>query len=371
MIALSQPFKKLLSFFGHRLRELLVYVEFFFQRKKKPSLMIFVDGNKGGFSSGLRGYELKKELKKFGWNVVVIPHQLELIQRLRLIKYFTPDLLMFQSCRHKLNRSELYPNCKLIFDLDDADFLDDDLKERVIDCAKNSLVNIAGSRYVAKFLKRYNPNTFIVWTGSRPTDFSIQKNKKLPIELTWACSDPHSYKMESDLIKDVLCSLSNEVKSKIIFNIIGVRSKDLAEKYLLPIRQAGVACSYQPFMKYPKMLKELAPMHIGLAPLDNSEISFSAGKSFGKILAYLNCKLVVIASDAADHGVFFENYSNGIVVKNSVADWGDAIEKVVLDTPLREHMMEAGYESYIKRLSIQAAAEMTDNILRNVVNKYN
>jgi hypothetical protein len=82
-----------------------------------------------------------------------------------------------------------------VFDLDDADFLDSAQRERVINCARGSVAAIAGSNFVANFLRNYNNYVSVVWTGSNPL-FRPAVAKISPPVLVWACSDPFGYPAE-------------------------------------------------------------------------------------------------------------------------------------------------------------------------------
>ena len=180
---------------GHHLRELGVYASGLLRVRATKNAVFLVDGPPGGLSSGLRGYALEHELRSLGWRVTVIPSQLDLKQRHRIIERESPGVLVLQSCRHPLNHTELYPGKCCVFDLDDADFLDSAQRERVINCARGSVAAIAGSNFVANFLRNYNNNVSVVWTGSNPL-FRPAVAKISPPVLVWACSDPFGYPAE-------------------------------------------------------------------------------------------------------------------------------------------------------------------------------
>ncbi|MEY8842268.1 hypothetical protein AB9K41_24835, partial [Cribrihabitans sp. XS_ASV171] len=56
----------------------------------------------------------------------------------------------------------------------------------------------------------------------------------------------------------------------------------------------------KPFMSYDEFLASLRDVAVGLSPV-HPDSDFSKGKSFGKILAYLDAKVPVICSEAVDH----------------------------------------------------------------------
>jgi hypothetical protein len=70
-----------------------------------------------------RAYNLGENLRTLGWRVTIVPCQLDLEQRRRILRLEKPKILYIQKGRHKLNFPELYEVPRIVFDIDDADFL--------------------------------------------------------------------------------------------------------------------------------------------------------------------------------------------------------------------------------------------------------
>ncbi|NTV94220.1 MAG: hypothetical protein HGA75_02255, partial [Thiobacillus sp.] len=117
-------------------------------------------------SSLLRAWLVGNELVRQGWGVVLVPNQLDLKQRNRLLAHIEPDLIFLQKHRHQFNQPQLYPNYPCVFDLDDADFLDAEIFPIVERCCRGSAAVIAGSHYVADWCRQYNEDVTVVWTGT-------------------------------------------------------------------------------------------------------------------------------------------------------------------------------------------------------------
>src|SRR5450631_2932946 len=114
---------------GHRLREASVHVERTLQNSDSPRIVFCVDDGDNGMSSGLRGYALARELRKLGWRTIVIPKQLEFSQRQRILRLEKPDIIILQKSRHPMNRPKFYKGSICVFDIDDADFVDENARE--------------------------------------------------------------------------------------------------------------------------------------------------------------------------------------------------------------------------------------------------
>lgn len=325
-----------------------------------------VDGPKNGQSSGLRGYGIAEALKPLGWRAIVIPPQLNLSQRQRIIQAEQPQIIVLQSARSALNNPQLYPDQLCVYDLDDADFLDprDEVQQTVINCAKGSRAAIAGSHYVANFLKQHCRQVEVIWTSSEPLQHSSPPVKADPPVVCWACADPHAMHEEASLVQEVMLGLSDHLRCQ--FWLIGAQDQSKGQAFVQPLIDRGIPCKVFPFMEYGKLLKTLEKVSIGLAPLLIDKSPFSAGKSFGKVLAYLNAYTVVVASDCAEYPLFFRNRENGILISDP-SEWVKSVEFLLSHPDQVRHMGEQAKQDYLTRLSVQEAARRTDSLFRQVL----
>src|SRR5262249_9596101 len=150
----------------HRVREAVTHVRRWAQRPGRPRVVVLPCGTRALGSSNLRAWAVGAELLNQGWRVTVIPAQCELSQRLRIIRWEKPDVILLQKGRHPANWPRYYPGIPIVFDLDDADFLDPKEVGQLEACSSQSQGVIAGSRYVADWCRRLNPNVTVIWTGS-------------------------------------------------------------------------------------------------------------------------------------------------------------------------------------------------------------
>lgn len=349
------------SYLGHRVRELGIYGRNLQIHQRSPKIVFCVDNDYNGFSSGLRGYEISNALTDLGWGSIVIPKQLEIEGRKRIIQRVKPDVLLLQSARHPLNRPHLYPDQFCVFDLDDADFLDPKLIDIIIGCARNSKASIAGSFYVANYLKEYCKNVEVIWTGSRPFNKNEISKSKPPI-VAWACSNPFRYPEEGKLVQDILLNISQKINYQ--FWLMGTQDSQEKDKFFQPLKSSGIFCQSIPFLPYKKLLETLKQVTIGLAPLLPEKSSFSAGKSFGKVLAYLNTEVAVIASNCVDHPLFFQDGVNGFLASD-VSEWTQKLEWLLMNPIECEKIGKKGKKDYLQRLTTTVSGQKTDLALRH------
>jgi glycosyltransferase involved in cell wall biosynthesis len=363
---MSSP-AKLKSWAGRHVREFAVQLQRL-QPESDLRVVFCVNGPKNGQSSGLRGYYIAEALRPLGWRSIVIPPHLNLSQRQRIIQAEKPQILVLQSSRLLLNRPHLYPDQICVYDIDDADFLDprDEVQQAVLSCAKGSRAATAGSHYIANFLKQYCQHVEVIWTGSQPLQHSQPPIKANPPVVCWACADPHAMHEEASVVQAIMLRLSSHLPCQ--FWLIGVQDRSKGEAFVQPIADRGIPCKVFPFMPYGKLLKTLEQVSIGLAPLVIEKSPFSAGKSFGKVLAYLNTYTVVVATDCVEHPLFFRSGENGILV-STLAEWVESVEFLLSHPARLRQMAEQAKADYVARLSIQEVARRTDLLFRQLVTK--
>lgn len=331
----------------------------YLKRGSNKKIVFIVDGKTPGFANDLRGYSLAKELNKTGWSSIVINNKMSIDKIRKILKLFNPEYVYFQKLRGENSDIRYFKNYKCILDVDDADFLDINLEEKFKENSKLAFACFAGSEYVESWLKKYNNNTYIIWTGAKPL-----KNKKIrenkPV-ISWTCSDPFAYKTEAEFVKKIIVELKK--RKEFIFYLIGVRDLEQGKKWLEEIEINSQNIKQFPFMNYQKLNKLLQRVDIGLAPLFPKENPYSSGKSFGKILAYLNNNSVVVASDCLEHQKFF-NGENGFLCSDELNDWVLRLEKLIENRKELENITKKAKKDFIDKLSIKAAANKINNILK-------
>ena len=115
---------------------------------------------------------------------------------------------------------------------------------------------------------------------------------------------------------------------------------------------------------YKTFLAGLDNVAIGLAPLC-PQTPFSRGKSFGKVLAYLDRGVPVVASDAGEHAGFFTPATG--VISNDTEVWVAQILRLLDDPAARHQIADAAHARFCRDLSVGAAAAGVDRVLRSVI----
>jgi glycosyltransferase involved in cell wall biosynthesis len=351
---------KWVSYLGHRGREALVHAKRLRSGNSQRRVVIFPSFPGAGDAADLRAIALVPELEKLGWRTTLVPSQLELIQRKRILKWERPDVVLLQQSRHEFNHPKYYENEACVFDADDADIFDPRCTDRVIECCRGSAGVIAGSRTLASKFRLYNPNVSVVWTGTylKPQTRPAPEPGSLPV-VTWAHSHPLGYPKEAEFVRQVILRLAARTRFRFYFYGVKPDLRNETEAYLEPMRQAGVAVELFENMEYRKFADSLTRVAVGLHPVDiETPNSFSQGKSFGKLLAYMAAGVAVVTTNGIDHPLFFRDGVNGVLLDNDPESWAEACARLLEDPETRERIVQAATADFQRRLSTARAAQL-------------
>ena len=307
----------------------------------------------------LRIHNIAEALRQRGWRTLVVPWTLTLAQRHRVLAKARPDILVMQGARHALNRPAYYPQYPVVFDMDDADFHLPHLSRDVTEAMPQVRAVIAGSSYVAEWCRGQGAPAHVVWTGAPVSRRARVPQADRPRIVAWAQTAPATYVAEAEFVLEVMQKLSRRVPN-VRFRLYD-RKKDDPWDFASQFDMIGLTTEWHRSTQYSDYLKSFSDVALGLAPLC-PETPFSRGKSFGKVLAYLDAGVPVLASDACEHGKFFTPETG--VLSNDPAEWGEVMAELLCAPARRQTMSDAAFRQLEQRLSTEEAARRVDHILR-------
>lgn len=330
-----------------------------FQRGAGP-LAVFLPAYGPEGAALLRIHAVARALRSFGWRTVVMPWRLTLAQRRRILAGVRPDILVMQGARHALNRPGLYPGWPIVYDMDDADFHLPHLAEPVSAAMSGVAGVIAGSAYVADWCRAAGvARADVVWTGTAISPGPRVAQADRPGIVAWAQSAPASYMAEASFVREVMARLSRR-RPGVRLRLYGRTDRD-DPAFLEGFRTAGIKAEWRKKARYRDYLASFDDVAVGLAPLCPAA-PFVRGKSFGKVLGYMDRHVPVMASDVCEHGAFFDEKTG--VISNDPDVWVNALDRLLGDAAARQTMAEAAFARFRQRLSIGEAARRVDGILR-------
>lgn len=347
------------AFAGHTYRELSLYPHMIGERG--PRIMFFPSSVREG-ASHLRAYNVAEALRERGWQTITVPRQLGGGARHRLIHRYDPDLLFFQQCRHELNDATFTEGRPYVLDIDDADFYDPKLHDRIARTCAGARGVIAGSSFISDWCLAHNANTNVVWTGTPVSVEERPDHHDRPPVIAWAQRAPLRYPRELEFVRAFYFALKATGRN-FTLRLYGANSEDERRAIHQAFGPSENIVLY-PRFEYGDFLRSLRSVAVGLSPI-MTQSEFSRGKSFGKILGYLDAKVPVIASDEADHAQFFTPESG--VITNDPAEWVREAGRLLDDARLRNRMAENAFQLFESRLTREAAADRVDAFLREIV----
>ena len=343
------------SALGRVAREAVLYPQI-----RGPGRRVMFFPSSGREQSGLlRVYNISDHLNAAGWRSVVVPKHLGLGQRNRLLRLFRPDVVVLQKCRHRLNRIEHFQGQRVVLDIDDADFFDPALTSVMEAAAGGATGVICGSRFIRDWARQFNRNTEVVWTGTPISHGPWPAHADRRKIVTWAQSNPLAYPKEFVFITRLLVSARAQV-GPFALRLYGWHAPH-DHPSLAPFRDAEIELELRGTLPYDDFVMSLREVAVGLSPV-MVQSEFSRGKSFGKVLAYLDAKVPVICSDEADHSEFFDAATG--IVSNDFSVWKAGLQMLLTDHTRRQAMADAAHAEFCQRLSTRVAAERVDAFLR-------
>jgi hypothetical protein len=281
---------------------------------------------------------------------------------MRVLRSIAPDVLLVKGSRHPLNRREYFEDYPYVVDLDDADFYDPAHTKILTDLARGSSGFIAGSSFIRDWATQFCDNAEVIWTGTRPSaGWHTPHAKREPI-LTWAQSAPVSYGSERAFIAEVLERVLEHIP-RLRLRLYG-RKPGEDSSALTGLLRPEIDLEWLPLMPYDDFLRSLRETAVGLSPVMIKN-KFSRGKSFGKVLGYLDAKVPVICSDEVDHSLFFTPETG--IVSNDPDIWADSVVTLLNDPTKRQVLSDAAYEIFLHHLSNKAAVSRTSHYLHHII----
>jgi hypothetical protein len=345
--------------------ELKLYPAIFRAGGGQPKVMILPCASRAVGSSLLRAYNIGDYLGSQGWSTVICDESLRLSQRKRLARLFKPDVILIQMARHRDNVPQPFAPIPAVFDIDDADFQDERQLPRILANMAGCKRVIAGSRYIANWCRQHNPAVDVIWTGTDVRPASIRSQRHRAPIVGWAAGDPVGYPSEADFVMEIM-GLVSARRAGTVFRLYADDGSDAYKTLVARFRAAGIAIETRPSMGYDAFLESLEELAVGLNPLVAMD-GFSAGKSFGKVLAYLDAGVPTINTPNVDHPLFFDHGRNGFLAGKDAAAWADLVLAMIDDAPKREQIAQAARQDLVERLSLPAAGRRVDATLRSAI----
>lgn len=329
---------------------------------------MFVCPSRGRYSgaSMFRAYYLVDELRALGWRCTVLPVQLSWSQRARLLRAEKPDIVYLQQCRDPMTQPGLYASsAPTILDIDDADFADTNVLERVATAVRDATRVVAASEFIAAWCRERNPRVDIIWTSHPARTHAITPQSARRNVVAWVQVGWKVYKAEAAFVQQAMLEVAKAGIPGVEFHLFDADDAKAGEEFVAPLRDAGITPVLVKRMPNAEFLKVLESAAVGVHVLLPGA-TYAHGKSFGKVLSYIVAGAAIVASDPFETSKFFVNGRTSLA-STSPSMMAQQIVTLLRNPEQREAMTDAAYRDFLERLATPNAARKLDAIARDLL----
>ncbi len=241
-------------------------------------------------------------------------------------------------------------NAKLIFDFDDAIWLNDkspnpSFFQKLKNPAKTKKIIsycdliIAGNEYLANYARQFNNNVMVIPTTidlNRDSRIKIEKNEKICIGWTGSFSTIKHFESAIDPLKVIKKKFGELVTFKVIGNG-NYKNNTLNIKGLPWEKDTEIA--------------DLCEIDIGIMPLPNDD--WSKGKCGLKGLQYMALEIPTIMTPVGVNSDIIQDGENGFLA-SSEEEWVEKLSLLIENKELRKKLGKAGRKTVEKDYSVEA-----------------
>lgn len=254
---------------------------------------------------------------------------------------------------------------KLIFDFDDAIWLDDTsaanknlnwLKRpsKTADLIGLAHLVIAGNNFLATYARSYNQNTIVIPTivdtdVFKPSNDAVILERPVCIGWTGSISTLKHFR----LLLPVFKMLKDRFNDKISFRLIGDK-KSLAEEPW--IEQVAWNADSE--------VADLSQMDLGVMPLPDDE--WSKGKCGFKAIQYMSLAIPCVASPVGVNTEIIQHNVNSFLA-SSDEEWIDLLSKLIESSSLRKQTGTNARQTIEEKYSLRSQAPVLVSKLKSLV----
>ena len=265
--------------------------------------------------------------------------------------YIQREAFMTGSTYFEKKLSQL--NAKLIFDFDDAIWLDEKSNHHGIfarlkrpgktsDILAMADLVIAGNAYLADYAAKFNRNIQLIPTTIN-TEWYQPKEMRDGAQIVIGWSGSFSTIKHFEKIIPVLLKIKEKYNDKVSFRVIGDNTYTHKELAIQGIKwQASTE------------VRDLQEFDIGIMPLPDNE--WTKGKCGAKGLQYMGLAIPTIMSPVGVNTEIIEDGVNGFLADGE-AEWLEKLEKLIEFPEFRKELGDKGRQTVVDQYSVEANKE--------------
>jgi len=230
-----------------------------------------------------------------------------------------------------------------IFDLDDAIFLRDQIREQVNIMIKSASIVVTGNEYLANYAQNYNKNVVIIPTVVDTNYYfpstANRNSYKKKIIIGWIGMDPN--RGDFEMFKPVLDWLGQKFHDRVSIHFVADRPLDY---HMRP------NVEFVPW-RLKSAVSDLQRFDIGIMPIDDTP--WNRGKCGLKLIQYMAIGAATVASPVGVNKIITIDGQTGFLA-STTKDWKTYLTCLVEDNQLRLQMGQLGRNRIEQSFSINA-----------------
>lgn len=249
-------------------------------------------------------------------------------------------------------------NSHLIFDFDDAVYLQSGRRGAVGPILQAARVVVAGNEQLAVFARQFNPRVMIIPSVVDTTLYCPPQGERHPgderVILGWIGSDPN----RGDLapLQPLFDWLGARYGEKIVLQTIGRRPLQM---------KSGLRTEFIPWTLVDSRTN-LQRFDVGLMPLADTE--WNRGKCGFKLIQYTSVAAAPVASPVGVNGEIIRDGVSGFLA-TSLEEWQQKLSAIIENPVLRRQMGQAGRQRVEESYSVNAVLPALVAVLREAAGR--
>jgi glycosyltransferase involved in cell wall biosynthesis len=314
-----------------------------------------------GPSSRYRIYQFLEPLSRLGFACTYLEApEKNLWKRLR----YLPKLFSLAANNHLLyvqkrtfpdwvqnNLQRINPN--LVFDIDDAIYLEPKRKPAVDKIMQAAKIIVAGNKYLADYATQFGSNVVIVPSVIDTSVYAPPKGIRHPGEkevvIGWTGTDPNRGDLRP--MKPLFDWLGENFPDETVLRTIGRRPLEMETKLRVDFVPWTIDSGR----------RALQDFDIGIMPLEDTE--WNRGKCGFKLIQYMAVGIPAVATPIGVNQEIILDGQTGYLA-SSVDEWKEMISRLIERKDLRRRMGVLGRKRVISHYSVHSALPKLESVLR-------
>jgi glycosyltransferase involved in cell wall biosynthesis len=243
-------------------------------------------------------------------------------------------------------------NPNLVFDMDDAIYLQSERKHQVDSMLKAAKIVVTGNAFLCDYAARFNANVVVIPSVIDTAIYEPPKGARHPgenrIVIGWTGTDPNRGDLKP--LKPIFDWLYEQFSESVVLRTVGRRPLEMETKLeveFIPWTLEGGRRALQNF-------------DIGIMPLEDSE--WNRGKCGFKLIQYMAAGAPAVASPVGVNQDIIKEGENGYLARN-LEDWKEKIKILITNERLRRQMGIHGRKTVEERYSLKWALPHLSRVL--------